>query len=125
METDPRAPSNESPDQDDRVGMGVVGIIFGLIAAWMAWFLNKFLNGNGWFEWIVGWVLYDLALAIGLFSLVQLIGAIFAPRWLTRAFELASHKLIWAIGGFWLLMGAATIGLLIVVPILLWLGVVQ
>jgi hypothetical protein len=108
-----------------RSSIGVAALVLGLLSAWMLWIVHKFLDGGGWLDLIVGLVLDEWTLAVGLFALVLLIWAIFTPAWLSRALTAAYKKLTWAMALVGLLFGAATLILLLVVPVLVQLGMLQ
>ncbi len=98
--------------------MGVAALVLGLLCGWMLWIVHNSLDGGRWFDLIVGLVLGELILAVGLFALVLLTWAIFAPTWLSRALTTAHHKLAGAI--------VATLLILIfVIPILELLGILR
>ncbi len=118
-------PSDLPPAAEGRAEMGVVGIFIGLLAAWMMWIINKFLDGNTWGDLIVRLILDELALAAALFGLMLLVWALFAPAWLSRALRAARHKLQRPIALVAILFGAATLILLFAVPGLAWLGIVE
>jgi hypothetical protein len=105
--------------------MGVVALVLGLLSVWMLWIVHNFLDRGGWFGLLVGLVLDEFILASGLFALVLLTWAIFAPAWLSRAFTAAYHKLTGTIALVGLLFGAAILILLLVIPVLLQLGILQ
>lgn len=105
--------------------MGIVALVLGVMAAWMSWIVHKFLDGGGWYDLIVGLILDELILAVGLFAFVLLIRAIFAPAWLDRILVAAGHKLVWAILLVGTLFGLAAFILLFIGPILLHFGVVR
>ena len=71
--------------------------------------VNQFVDGNGWYDLIVRFVLDDLILAVGLFAIALLIWAVFAPPGLPRMLASAQHKLTWGVAVFWLLIGAAVL----------------
>lgn len=105
--------------------MGVAGILIGLLAAWMTWIINKFLDGNTWGDLIVRLILDEFTYAAALFGLMLLVWALFTPAWLSRALRAARHKLQRTIALVAILFGAATLILLFVVPLLVWLGIVD
>ncbi len=107
-----------------RVGFGFFACLFSLLAYWMFYIVQNFLDGNGWWDWIVGFVLHDLIVSIWLFSLGMLIIAIFDPQWIRYLFLETTKKLFWAIGIFFFLLVAVTFVVIFVLPILEQLGLI-
>jgi hypothetical protein len=122
--SDPEPP-DLPPTGEGRAAMGVAGVFIGLLAAWMMWIVNKFLDGNTWGDLIVRLILDELTLTAALFGLMLLVWALFAPAWLSRALQASRHKLQRTIALVVILFGAATLILLFVVPVLVWLGIVE
>lgn len=78
------------PDATERCSMGCVAVLFGLLAFWIAWIAANFLDGRGWFDFVVRMVLDEVVLAVGLLSLTLLIWAVFAPAKMAHIFEAVS-----------------------------------
>jgi hypothetical protein len=112
-------------DRSRRIALGVVALPLGLLGGWMFWIVHTFLNGGGWLDLIVGVVLDEFILAVVLFALVLLRGAVFAPHWLSRAFTAAYQNLTWAIALVGILFGAAALIVFVVGPMLVRLGIVE
>jgi hypothetical protein len=108
-----------------RPTMAVAAIGLGALSAWMFWIVNTFLDGGGWFDLIVGLVLDDLILAVGLFAVVLLIWAIFTPAWLSRLLASSQKKLHRAIALIGILFGVSLMILLLVFPVLVQLGIMR
>jgi hypothetical protein len=113
------------PDVSSRVALALVALPFGLLAAWMFWIVHKFLVGPGWIDRIVGAVLDEFILAVGLFTVTLLIGAMFAPAWLSRAISTAYWKLVSSITVVSVLFGTVLLIVIIVLPILVGLGLLK
>jgi hypothetical protein len=111
-------------DGASRPVLGVTALALGLFAVWMAWIVHRFLDGRGWFDLIVGLILDELILTIGLFALLLLVWAMFAPAWLTRLLSTAYQKVSWVVAFVAFLFGA---GLLLVIlgSALLLLGIAK
>ncbi len=122
---EPGATFDGVPLDAGRIALAVIAFPFALLCAWMLWIVHKYLDGKGWFDLIVGIVLNEFILAVGLFALILLIEAIFAPTWLSRAFEAVCQKVIWATGALVLLFGVAFLLVLFVLPILIRLGILR
>jgi hypothetical protein len=112
-------------DASGRFALAVIALPFGLLSAWMLWVVHRFLDRKGWFDLIVAVVLDEFILAVGLFALTLLIGAIFAPSWLARAFTAVSRKLVRMTTLVVLLFGAAFVIVMFVLPVLVRLGVLR
>jgi hypothetical protein len=108
-----------------RPSMGVAALVIGLLSGWMFWIVHNFLDRDAWLGLLAGLVLDEWVLASGLFALVLMIWAIFAPAWLSRVLVAAYHKLGLMIALVGLLFVAASLILLLVVPALLQLGILQ
>ncbi|MBV9125250.1 MAG: hypothetical protein JO112_17985 [Planctomycetes bacterium] len=107
-----------------RLALGGVGLLFGVLAAWLFWMVQHYLTGHGWFDLIVSLVLYELSGAAGLLALVLLIRAVFAPAWLSRILAGAIQKLGCAIALFCLaFIGAHVLFFFFGGPFLVWLGI--
>jgi hypothetical protein len=108
-----------------RLRLGVVALSLAFMPAWWFWFVHKWWVRRGWLDLIVGVIFDEFFVAVGLFALVLLIWAIFTPAWLAHLLTAAYRKLLWAIVLVGLLFCSATLILFLVVPVLLWLGIVQ
>jgi hypothetical protein len=112
-------------DASGRFALAAIALPLGLLSAWMLWVVHRFLDGKGWFDLIVAVVLDEFILAVGLFALTLLIGAIFAPTWLSRAFTAVSRKLVWATTVIAILFGLAFLIVMFVLPVLARLGILR
>jgi hypothetical protein len=112
-------------DASRRIALAVVALPFGLLSAWMVWIVHRFLDGKGWFDVIVGAVLNEFILAVGLFALILLVGAVFAPTWLARAFAAVTRKLVRVTTLVILLLVGVFLIVMFVQPVLVRLGVLQ
>jgi len=52
----------------ERLAMGCVSVLFGLLASWIAWIAANFLDGDGWFDFVVGLVLHEVIVSVGLLA---------------------------------------------------------
>ncbi len=135
MGVDPTAVDNEAaaPIADrgpafepstDRLTLGLAAIILGAVAAWMFWLVNRFLGGGGWYDWIVGLFLDELILALALFSVVNLVWALFRPAWmghlLVRVYKNLGHAIVW----FWIFFGSV-IAIVAVAGLLAQMGLIR
>lgn len=89
----------------ERLGAGCVAIPFALLAFWMWWIIHKYpLNGDGWWDFIVGNLVEKLVLATGLLAVTFVIWALFAPRRIGHLLNVALNKTFTAIGVFFLVL---------------------
>jgi hypothetical protein len=116
-------------DGPRRVRFALAGFSSGILAAWILSIAQRFLNGNDWASWIIGFVIFDCGAASAMCSMLFLIGAIFAPAWVPRVLAWAIEKATWAGNVFFLLISGWLLFMLLVIvslPILWllkWLGV--
>jgi hypothetical protein len=110
-------------DATGRVVLAVVALPFGLLSGWMFWIVHNFANGRDWFDLIVRVILDEFILAIGLFALTLLLGAVFAPGWLARVFDAVAAKLVFATMMIVILFVAVFCIVMFVAPVLMWLGI--
>ena len=69
--------------------------------------VHKFANEDNWFDFIVRLVLDEMVVAMGLFAVVLLIRAVFAPAWLTALVNwAAAHAAQVVLGVFAVLFGS-------------------
>jgi len=87
------------PQATKRCTIGCLAVLFGLLAFWIAWIVATFLHGGGWFELVVGLVLDEVILAVGLLAAALLIWALFVPARMSRVFD---HVCAHAAGAAWL-----------------------
>ncbi len=90
----------------------------------MFYIIRMTLDGDGWFDLIVGVVLREFTIAVGLLASLLLLWAIFAPDWLSRVYMAAYRKLVLALALVGLLFGAAIL-FLVVGPVLVFLGILR
>lgn len=107
-----------------RPAIGAIAIAILLVDKLIISIYFDFMQGNGWYELIVGAVVLELIVAVGLYGWVLLIWAVFAPAWLSRLFTAAYRKLTWALAFVCLLFGAAIL-FVMVAPILIFLGMIR
>ncbi len=104
--------------------MGVFAVALGLLALWMWYIIRMSLDGDSWFDLIVGLILRELAVAVGLFAALLLLWATFAPEWIARVYVAACRKLFLALALVGLLFGSAIL-FLVVGPLLVFLGILR
>ena len=93
------------------------------IAAWMFWLVEKFADGNTWWDFGVKLVLHDLIFAIAVFGCASLAHACY-PSATQKIAEKAAAKLhvvVWAIIG---LVVSTLIFVSLVLPALMHFGIV-
>jgi hypothetical protein len=105
--------------------MGCVAVLFGLLAYWMWWIVATCLDEDGWFDFLVGMVIHEVILAVGLLALVLLIWAIFASARLGRVFETACAHAAKAAAVFFALLIAPPLLFAVVWSVLTALGIVE
>ena len=111
-------------ERPSRLATGVFAVVLGLLAVWMFYIIRMTLDGDGWFDLIVGLVLRELTIAVGLLASLLLLWAISAPDWVSRVYTAAYRKLVWALALVGLLFGAAIL-FLVVGPVLVFLGILR
>jgi hypothetical protein len=99
-------------DRHSRFTLGAAALAFGFLAGWMYWIVQTRLVGQTWIDFVVRLILDEFILTVAVFCVVLLLGAVFAPKWLSRAIAAVRSKLMIAIGFFGLLFAA---GLLFVI----------
>jgi hypothetical protein len=107
-----------------RPAIGMFAVVLGLLAVWMFYIIRISLDGDGWFDLIVGFVLRELIIALGLFATLLLLWAIFAPGWISRVYAAACRKLVLALAFVGLLFGSAIL-FLVMGPVLVFLGILR
>ncbi len=104
--------------------MGCVAIVFGLLAFWIGWIVSNCLDGRGWFDLVVGLVLDEVVLAVGLLSLTLLIWALFAPPKISRIFDAVCANAVKSVILFFAILIVPWLLFVVVWSVLLALGVV-
>jgi hypothetical protein len=113
----------DSKDPGTRTSLGCASVFLGAIAAWMIWFVHKFLDGAGWVEFLIRTLLDELAFSIGLFAIVILIWALFTPEWIRRSLTAATERIMLAVIVFFALLLGVPVVLLAVFAVLALFGV--
>jgi hypothetical protein len=98
---------------------------FGAIGLWMFWFLDKFLGGPGWIEFAIRIILEELAFASVLFALALVAMAMVPPKLHDWLFNLTAGKLAIAVMVVVGLFVVSLVFLFLVLPLLLWLGILK
>ena len=107
----------------DRIGIAACAILFWSVAAWMFWLVEKFVDGNTWWDFAVKIVLHDLIFAIAVFGGALIAHACY-PTMTQRLLEKAAAKLhvvVWVIIG---LVVCTLVFVSLVLPALLHFGIV-
>lgn len=102
--------------------MAVGALAIGALSAWMLWMVNKLLDGNTLYDWVVGLVLDEVILAAGFFAVLLFVWALFTPAWLTRLINAAYHKLTRSLAWLGILFAASVLFMILVLPLVLKLA---
>jgi hypothetical protein len=92
-----------------RPTLAVGALALGVMGVWMFWIERNALDGNGWFDWIVGLILDELILALVVFACLLLVWALFRPARLGRLLTGAQHELTRRIQLLGIVFGAAVV----------------
>jgi hypothetical protein len=109
----------------DRFAHFIIAMPFGAIGLWMFWFLDKFLGGPGWIEFAIRIILEELAFASVLFALALVAMAMVPPKLHDWLFNLTAGKLAIAVMVVVGLFVVSLVFLFLVLPLLLWLGILK
>lgn len=123
MHIDPNPKDALARTTSDRIGLVVFVILVWTVAAWMFWLVEKFADGNTWWDFAVKVVLHDLVFAIAVFGCALLAHAC-CPSVMQQIVETAAAKLhvvVWAIIG---LVVITLVFVSLVLPVLMHFGIV-
>ena len=112
-----RAPS-------DRVGIIAFAFLLWAIAAWMFWIVEKFADGETWFDFGVKLVLHDLIFSIVIFGCALVAHAIY-PIPTQKMLAKAGAKLSYFLSTILFLFVASLAFISLVLPVLLHLGIIR
>jgi hypothetical protein len=109
----------------DRFAWLFIAALFGTIGLWMFWIVGKFLGGPGWVEFAIRMILEELAFATVLFALALIGMGLAPPKWHDSLFSFTAQKLVLAIIVVVSLFVASLVFLFLVLPLLLWFGILK
>ncbi len=90
---EPSVPSFLAKDIAGRCGLACVAISLIGLDAWILWITHRFVGWQGWFDRIVGLLLHELILTVGVFGLLLLVWAAFTPAWIRNILAAVHRKI--------------------------------
>ena len=123
MHIDPNQNATLARTTSDRIALVVFVIVIWTIAAWMFWVVEKFADGNTWWDFAVKLVLHDLVFSIVVFG-CALVAHACCPSATQKFVEKAAAKLsivVWAIIA---LVATTLVFVSLVLPLLMHFGMV-